>query len=265
LTASLSKTNYLQGEPVVLVIGISNQQAEPVAVWRPYFRTTLHIVLTNDSGRVFPYGNANLQTGDGPGMPDPVTLDVGDSLVVVVDLVWQYLQDIRMMYMSHKWWTDLQPGRYFITVKYEFDRGRLQTKPITFVVEEPPPEEKEAYDLLVKASDSEGTQVAYLDRIIAQYPQSSYHTSALQRTIELYEFAEKTEEQGKGYAAAMSLIHAYPASEAASTALNHILARARNVVTTDEQRCAILQEMLANYPGSLLAGRAKELMKYSIP
>jgi len=217
LDAHLSKQWYLEGEPIVIVLSITNTEQTELTVAEPLAREGfVKNVITTFDGRD---PNAPQLVWDIL-MPPPsygVRLDPGESL----EIEWA---------INETYPYGLKPGKYklipiYDTTKYsniypEIWHGRIYGPELVFEVKVPKGAEKEAYSLLTAGRDillgyqntHYGESRKMLLDLTSRYPQSVYAPYAYYLLGKTYfvKQADKTQHFGKATQEFQNFLKKFP-------------------------------------------------------
>lgn len=240
LNIGLSKTAYLEGEPIWLDAFLSNVSPDTLRIWGMCLpcQSGFSIELKNEKGEVLPYKGDKWNFILGHGF----LLHPQEVYYECYDLVQAFSQEISL---SRFFLTALESGKYNAKARYGLKKGEvIESNEISFEVRSPTGEEAKAYQLFKNAhknfcAGNETLMRQDLEKILTQYPKSVYAEKACKELFKRNQLLEK-----------------YPNSGFTQTTL---------IVLTDkmtkEKKEEFLKKVIEDHPGTRSAKFAQKMLR----
>jgi hypothetical protein len=227
LEIGLSKQTYLAREPIWLDAVATNISSDTVRSWGfgPPCLESFHIEVRDSLGKVLPY--------TGP-MWDYVR---GDGFLMGPNEQYYGCYDLVYLFASsriHFWFGLIPPGKYSVRAGYE---GAV-TQEISFEIVEPTGQEKEVYQMLIKAFEIAPNSPVFRE-VVERYPKSVYAETAFRELFRRSELLKRF--PNSGY------------TEISLSAATRELSR--------EAKHEYLSEVINEYPETRAAKFAKQMLK----
>lgn len=264
LRLGLAKQQFLTSEPLFITVSLINNGDSAINVRRMYLPFGyFKIVVKSSRGRLFPLTYNGTMARD---TTRPVRLEPHDSASIVLDLLPLYAKGEPASRKMHTK-TFFSPGSYTVRSTFETGHGRTASRTVSFSVRDPDGTERLVHDLLVSAAGFElekqkGPATAILDTIIRKYPESGYHIAAFLQKMYMYEYETAAKAQQIACDAALSLIDAHPASEAAIPALSYFMIHCDQIGKTRKDIREILVSIIGKYPDTPLEREAVRALQH---